>query len=420
MNVLILGGGAREHAIAWKLRQSPRVTDVFVAPGNPGTAELAVNLPLDPLDPAAVARAAREHRVELVIVGPEDPLAAGIVDVLSAQGLLVYGPTRAAARIEASKRFAKELMARAGIPTAAASAYSDYETAAAAVGACARPPVIKADGLAAGKGVTVAQSREEALTALRQALQEDAFGAAGRTVLVEERLLGRELSAHAFTDGVSVLPMVSACDHKAVFDGGRGPNTGGMGAYSPPRFVDAALEEEIVSRITRPIVRALFEAGCPFRGTLYPGLMLTEDGPKVIEFNCRFGDPETEVILPRLQSDLVEPLLAVTLNRLHEVSLSWSADACVAVALTAGGYPGRYQRGAPIKGLQEIDPEVLVFHAGTARDAAGRLVTAGGRVLTLAATGPTLEAARRRVYDTINGIHFEGMHYRTDIGAAEA
>ena len=420
MNVLVLGGGAREHALAWKLRQSPRVDDLFVAPGNPGTASVATNLALDPLDFEEVSRVVREHRAEFVIIGPEDPLAAGIIDYLSAQGILAYGPTGAAARIEASKQFAKQVMEQAAIPTAAATAFEDYEAAAAFVRASAQPPVIKADGLAGGKGVTVARNTAEAIGALRAVMLERDFGDAGARVLIEERLQGREVSAHAFSDGFTIRPMPFACDHKAVFDGGRGPNTGGMGAYSPPPFLSAKLEAEIEAQIVEPAIRTMAELGYPFRGTLYPGLMLTDAGPRVIEFNGRFGDPETQVLLPRLRSDLFEPLWGSVMNCLDEVVLEWSDDTCVGVVLASGGYPGPYQRGLLIEGIDDLDDDILAFHAGTARDAHGRLVTAGGRVLTLVALGPTLEAARHRVYDNIERIRFEGRQYRTDIGRIEA
>jgi phosphoribosylamine---glycine ligase len=416
MNLLVLGSGAREHALAWKLRQSPRVGDLFVAPGNPGTASLATNLPLNPVDFDAIAGAAKDRHIELVLVGPEDPLAAGVADHLSERGLLVYGPTRAAAQIEASKHFAKQLMACCHVPTARSAAFEDFEQAAAYVRSLTEPPVVKADGLAAGKGVTVAESQEEALDALRLALRERAFGKAGRKVVVEARLQGREVSAHAFVAGDTVLPMVYACDHKAAYDGGRGPNTGGMGAFSPPADVDPALHEQILARVVRPVAREMTALGIPYYGTLYPGLMLTRSGPQVLEFNCRFGDPETQVILPRLRSDLFEPVLGVATKKLDGVALDWSGEACVGVVLASGGYPGAYCRGVPIDGLDEVDADLLVFHAGTALDDSGRLVTAGGRVLTVVGLGLTLEAARRKVYDNIARIRFDGRHYRTDIG----
>lgn len=419
MNLLILGGGAREHALAWKLRQSQRVDGLFVAPGNPGTMAVAENLPLNPLDFEALDRAIAVHQIDLVVVGPEDPLAAGVVDHVSERGVAIYGPTRAAAQIEASKGFAKQIMASGQVPTARALTFEDYDQAVAYVKSLNKPPVVKADGLAAGKGVTVAGSQEDALAALRTAMVDGVFGEAGRRVVIEERLYGREVSVHVFVAGATVLPMVYACDHKAVFDGGHGPNTGGMGAFSPPAFVGPALHERIHTQITKPVAQAMLARGRPYYGTLYPGVMLTGSGPQVLEFNCRFGDPETQVILPRLCSDLLEPIWGVATKNLDGVTLDWSDEACVGVVLTSAGYPGSFPRGLPVEGIDELDPDILVFHAGTAVDDRGQLVTAGGRVLTVVGMGPTLEAARARVYDNIERIRFDGRHYRTDIGLGE-
>jgi phosphoribosylamine--glycine ligase len=417
-DVLVVGSGAREHALAWKLRQSPRVGALYAAPGNPGTAQLAENLALDPFDFDGLAATVKERQIGLVVVGPEGPLAAGIADFLAARDVPVFGPTKAAAQIEASKSFAKRLMESAGIPTAAAAVFDDYDAAAAYVRELRAAPVIKADGLAAGKGVTVAGGTEEALAALHSAMMDGAFGASGSTVVVEDRLYGREVSAHAFSDGRCALPMPYACDHKAVYDGGRGPNTGGMGAFSPPGFIDEALHARIWSAIVEPLVAALAERGTPYRGTIYPGLMITESGPRVIEVNCRFGDPEAEVILPRLASDLFEPIWrAATGGDLSGVDLSWSSDACVGVVLAAEGYPGPVRRGDPIDGLDEVDPDVQVFHGGTAQGAGGALRTAGGRVLTVVGAGPTLQAARTRAYANAARIRFDGVHYRRDIGS---
>ncbi len=415
MNVLIVGSGGREHALAWKLRQSAGLTDLFVASGNAGTATIAVNLPIAELDFAALHAAIVEHRIDLVVVGPEAPLAAGIVDYLTERGVLAYGPSRMAAEIEASKVWSKELMLRHGIPTGSAQCFDHAGEAKAALAASATVPVVKADGLAAGKGVVVAATIAEAVNAVERAMTDRAFGDAGRRVLLEERLSGREVSAHAFSDGQTVVPMVFACDHKAVFDGDRGPNTGGMGAYSPPEFVDAQLERWIDENVSRATIRAMASEARPYRGTLYPGLMLTDAGPRVIEFNCRFGDPETEVILPRLKSDLLPILEAVAKGSLAGVSVEWESDVCVAVVMASGGYPGPYTTGLPISGLDTVDDEIQVFHAGTAsRD--GIVVTAGGRVLTVAGRGATIAAARERVYDNVRRIAFEGAHYRTDIG----
>jgi phosphoribosylamine--glycine ligase len=415
-NVLIVGSGAREHALAWKLRQSARTGELYVGPGNAGTSGSGTNVPIDINDFKSIAELARDRHIGLVVVGPEGPLASGLTDYLSALGVPVFGPTQAAARIESSKGFAKQLMADAAIPTAAACVFHDYEAAAEHVKAAAKPPVIKADGLAGGKGVTVADSLDEALEALRLAMVDSAFGHSGETVLVEERLYGREVSAHVFTDGTMALPMPYACDHKAVHDRNRGPNTGGMGAYRPPDFVDDRLHNSISQEIVEPAIRQLRLGGSSYRGTLYPGLMITDAGPRVIEFNCRFGDPETEVILPRLQSDLFEPLWGCAMGDLSGVDLRWSDKACVGVVLAAKGYPGPVRHGNPIRGLEDVDADVLVFHAGTARLKDGGVVTAGGRVLTVVALGSTLQEARARVYDNIERIRFDGMHYRHDIG----
>ena len=423
MNVLLVGSGAREHALAWKLRQSRRLTGLFVAPGNAGTAAPACNLPVAAMDFAGLLAAVQVHRVDLVMVGPEEPLANGLADFLAERGIAVYGPTRAAAAIESSKAFAKELMARAGIPTGTARSFADAAAALAYLDELERThhpvPVVKADGLAAGKGVTVPETFAEARGAVRAALLEDAFGPAGRRVLLEECLTGREVSAHAFSDGATVVPMVYSCDYKRIGDGDAGPNTGGMGVYSPPGCVDDALAAQIQRTIVEPAVQAMTTAGRPYRGTLYPGLMITAAGPRVVEFNCRFGDPEAQVLMPRLAADLLEICDAVVRGRLAEAEVRWTDGAAVGVVLASGGYPGSYQTSYPISGLDTIDPDVHVFHAGTRLRDDGAVVTAGGRVLTVVATGPTLAAARERVYDNVRRIHFEGCHYRRDIALRE-
>ena len=422
MNVLVVGSGAREHALAWKLRQSPRLDDLFVAPGNAGTAREAVNLPVAAGDFEGLARAVREHRIQLVVVGPEDPLAAGLVDYLASRGVACFGPSREAARIEASKAYAKDLAARYGIPTAESRTFTNAAAAREYVRGLGRPVVVKASGLAAGKGVTVAETVDEAVRAVDRCMVEREFGDAGREVVIEERLEGRETSAHAFTDGQTVVHLPFSCDHKRVLDGDRGPNTGGMGAYSPPHWLGDSVAEQIRKQITERAVRALFDEGHPFRGLLYPGVMVTDDGPRVIEFNCRFGDPEAQVLLPRLKGDLLEILWAVANSRLHEVedAVDWTPDACVGVVVASGGYPGRYETGFPILGLDAVDPDVQVFHAGTRPADDGTVVTAGGRVLTVVATAPTMDEARERAYRNVQRIHFQGMHYRTDIGATAA
>ncbi|MGB2694642.1 MAG: phosphoribosylamine--glycine ligase [Dehalococcoidia bacterium] len=420
MNVLIIGSGAREHTIAWKLRQSPRLGDLFTAPGNSGTADLGANLALDMNDHDAIGRACREQRIDLVIVGSEEPLAAGLVDRLAVEGIAAFGPTRAAAEIESSKVFAKELMARHGIPTAPFAVFDDANKARAHVEELDAPLVVKADGLALGKGVIVTHSREGALDAVDAIMVQRRFGSAGERVVIERRLFGRETSAHAFADGQTVAHMPFSCDHKPVFDGDRGPNTGGMGAYSPARWLDDATATIIRNAVTETAVRAMLDEGRPYRGVLYPGIMVTGDGPQVIEFNCRFGDPEAQVLLPRLESDLLDVLWAVASNRLSDIEVRWSDEACVGVVLASGGYPGAYETGFPIEGLDDLDGDVLVFHAGTRRSDDGAFATAGGRVLTIVARGATLADASEKAYRNVERIRFEGMHYRRDVGATAA
>ena len=417
-NVLLLGGGGREHAIAWKLAQSPRLGSLASAPGNAGTAAYGENLAdLDENDGAAVVEAAARLRTDLVIVGPEAPLAAGVSDALRAEGVPVFGPSQAAAEIESSKSFAKELMHDAGIETGHAATFDDPEAALHYVRRFGGEHVVKADGLAAGKGVTVCDTPQEALAAIEAAMVDGVFGEAGARVLVEQRLRGPETSAHAFTDGRTVVHMPFSCDHKPVFDGDRGPNTGGMGVYSPPGWLADADARRIECEVTERAVAALSASGREYRGVLYPGMMITADGPKVIEFNCRFGDPETEALLPRLRSDLLEVCEAVAHGCLADVEVEWSDEATVGVVMASGGYPGSYETGLPISGVGGSDPGVQVFLAGAQRDAAGVLRTAGGRVLCVVASGASLAEARERAYDRLRGISFEGAHYRTDIGA---
>ncbi|MDY6906909.1 MAG: phosphoribosylamine--glycine ligase [Chloroflexota bacterium] len=418
MRVLVIGGGGREHALAWRLGSSPRVSQLYVAPGNAGTALVAQNLDIAADDVPGLARAAAELKVDLVVVGPEVPLAAGIVDVLQGRGVPAFGPVARAAEIESSKAFAKELMQRYGIPCARSQSFTSLDEAMAYVNDHPLPIVVKADGLAAGKGSVVAQTREEARQALRQMMAERVFGDAGDCVVVEEYLEGVEVSLLAFTDGQAVVPMVPACDYKRALDGDRGPNTGGMGSYSPPRFFGDALTAEVTDHIVRPTVAAMAAEGRPYRGVLYAGLMLTAEGPRAMEFNARFGDPETQVMLPRLESDLVEVMLAVLDGGLSRVPVEWSPRPCVGVVMASGGYPGGYRKGLPIEGLDEVDGDVLVFHAGT-REAGGGVVTDGGRVLTVVASGETMAQAREKAYANVARIHFEGCHYRRDIALRE-
>ena len=418
MNVLLVGSGAREHALAWKLRQSPKLTDLFVAPGNAGTAALGTNLPLKASDVEGLTRAAKENRCELVVVGPEDPLARGLVDRLAVEGIAAFGPSRSAAQIESSKAFAKALMERHGIPTARTAVFSNRTDARNHIEGLGEAPVVKADGLAGGKGALICDTKAEALRAIDMMMGEQAiFGAAGRTVVIEERLSGREVSAHAFSDGRTTLPMPFSCDYKRALDGDEGANTGGMGAYSPPAWLDTDTAHAIDERITTAAVNAMMDDEAPYRGVLYPGIMVTPDGPKVLEYNCRLGDPEAQALLPRLKTDLLEICLAVANNRLHQVEVEWSEQACVAVVLASGGYPEEYQTGFPISGLGQLEEDVLVFHAGTELTSIGSVVTSGGRVLTVAALGDTLTEARAKAYRNVQRVHFSLRHYRRDIAA---
>ena len=414
MKLLLVGSGAREHAMAWKLAQSPRVTSIFCAPGNAGTAALGTNLPIAATDVPAIADAARRHRADLVVVGPEAPLAAGLADVLEQQGVPVFGPTKAAAALEWSKAFAKEIMVRYGIPCARGEKFTDYRQACDYVDSFSVLPVIKADGLAQGKGVTVPDSRAEAIAALDAAMVRGAFGEAGRTVVIEERLQGMEASVFAFCDGERALTTIPACDYKRARDGDEGPNTGGMGSYSPPEFLDAAMVRHIGETVMTPTVRAMALEGKPLKGVLYAGLMIHQGQAKVLEFNCRLGDPETQVILPRMRSDLLDVLQAVAAGDVSKTAIEWDGGACVGVVLVSGGYPGPYQTGYPISGLDEADPGVAVFHGGTKR-VGGETLTDGGRVLTVSATGTTMAEARQRAYAEANRISFKDMQYRRDI-----
>jgi len=402
--------------LVWKLAQSPKISALFAAPGNAGTAQQAYNLPISPTDIEALIKTVKENKIDLTVVGPEAPLAAGIVDAFNKEGLPIFGPSQNAAQAEASKVFAKRLMQKYHIPCARSASFSDYAQAKKYVKKQALPVVIKADGLAAGKGVVVAESTEQALDALTSFMESKTLGDAGAQIVVEEHLSGREMSAFAFTDGTAVVPMVPACDYKRIFDGDRGPNTGGMGSYSPPYFLNSQLESSVGETIMEPTVKALRQENRPYKGVLYGGLMITNDGPKVLEFNVRFGDPETQVVLPRMKADLLDILVAVVDNKLEQVKVQWSEEACVGVVMASAGYPGSYQTGFPISGLNDVDRDVMVFHAGTKEGSApGEVMTSGGRVLTVVATGKDLNEAREKVYNNINRIRFEGCQYRRDI-----
>ncbi|MGH2783848.1 MAG: phosphoribosylamine--glycine ligase [Actinomycetota bacterium] len=421
MRILVVGSGGREHALTWRLAQNPTVDKIFAVPGNAGIGEVAQCEPLDIGDVDALADFVDSNSIDLTIVGPEAPLVAGLADELASRGNAVFGPSRAAARIEGSKAWAKELMVKAGVPTALSETVTSMEGGLAALDRFGVPVVVKADGLAAGKGVTVAMDRDAAEEALRSCLVELAFGKAGATVVVEEFLEGEELSILCLTDGRNVLPLVPAQDFKRAFDGDAGPNTGGMGSYSPVPHLPSDIVDRAVREIFVPTVRALDEAGSRFVGCLYGGLMITAEGPKVIEFNCRFGDPETQAVIPRLESDLAELLLACVEGNLTLYKPRWTDDACVGVVLASGGYPGDYKTGVPIEGLEDVEPMrgVEVFHAGTKRSD-GKIVTAGGRVLAVSALGRDLTAARERAYEAVAKIRFEGMHYRKDIAERAA
>ena len=416
MKVLVVGSGGREHTLSWKLAQSPRVTELLAAPGNPGIARHARCLSIRERDVEALREAALRERVDLTVVGPELPLSLGLADRFRERGLAVFGPSQAAARLESSKAFAKDLMARHGIPTARFRAFTEAGPARAWCRELGAPLVVKADGLAAGKGVMICRTLPEADTAVAQCLDERAFGAAGASVVIEEFMEGEEASFFAVTDGAAILPLASAQDHKTVFDGDQGPNTGGMGAYSPAPVMDAGMTERVMAEIVRPTVAAMAKEGVPFAGFLYVGLMITRDGPRVVEFNCRFGDPECQVVIPRLAGDLLPLLDAVARGAGIPASVSWTPDASVCVVMSSGGYPGPYETGRPITGLTEAEalPGVRVFHAGTAlRD--GALVTAGGRVLGVQALGGTVRAAVDAAYAAVARIRFEGAHFRRDI-----
>ena len=419
MKVLLVGGGGREHALAWKIAQSPLVEHLWAAPGNPGIAKHARCLDLTMDDAEGLAGFATSHDVDLVVIGPEVPLVAGLADRLRARGLAVFGPDARAAVIEGSKAFSKELMARHGIPTARFATHTEAASARRFCRELGAPLVVKTDGLAAGKGAIVCETLDEADAAIAQCMERREFGAAGATVVVEEFMVGEEASFFALSSGSSVVPLAAAQDHKTVFDDDRGPNTGGMGAYSPVPLVDAEMQARIMREIVEPTLAALAGQGAPYQGVLYAGLMLTKEGPKVVEFNCRFGDPECQPIMARMDEDLVPLLAAVAHGERLPAPRPWTTGgrAAVCVTIASPGYPGKYPTGLEITGVVDASllPGAQVFHAGTARRD-GRLVTAGGRVLGVTAVADDLPTAIARAYEAVRCIHFEGMHYRTDIG----
>jgi phosphoribosylamine--glycine ligase len=417
MKVLVVGGGGREHALAWKLGQSERVTSVYVAPGNAGIKEFATAVTIPANNISQLKQFALDRAIDLTVVGPDAPLANGIVDEFQQAGLKIFGPTKAAARLESSKSFAKEFMARYGIASPGFAVCDSANQAIRAVERFGFPTVIKADGLALGKGVVIAHNLQEAQLAIHRIMEEHQFGDAGNRVVVEEYLQGTECSIHALVDGQNYCLFPTAQDHKALYDGNHGPNTGGMGAFSPSPKLSAADLARIERDILQPFLRGIQAEGITFQGLLFPGLMLTNRGPVVLEFNARFGDPETQALLPRLSSDLVELLEATMSGRLREVTPHWSSGASVCVVLASRGYPDRAETGKPIVGLPEVSAlkDVLVFHAGT-REQEGRIVTSGGRVLGITALGDSVLSARRKAYDTVGMIEFDGCYFRRDIG----
>ena len=415
MNVLLIGNGGREHAIAQALKKSPKVNKIYAMKGNAGIGEIAELVNVDYCDIKAVGEWVDAHKdVDYTVIAPDDPLALGLADELESRGHRVFGPNKNAAIIEASKAFSKELMKKYNIPTANYETFSDYEKAKAYVETCDIPVVLKADGLALGKGVLICKTREEALSGLKEMMLEAKFGKAGATVVVEEFLEGPEVSCLAFTDGKTMIPMVTSCDHKRALDGDEGLNTGGMGTFSPAPFYGEKTAKEVMEKIMLPTMYAMNAEGRTFKGVLYFGLMKTKDGMKVIEYNSRFGDPETQVILPMLKTDLMEIFEAVTDERLSEIKIEWEEGACVCVVLASGGYPSAYEKGKEIQ-IGELDKGVVLCHAGT-KMSVGKLVTDGGRVLGVCAKGETVEEARKLAYKNVEKINFEKMHYRKDIG----
>lgn len=417
MRILIVGGGGREHTIAWKLAQSPLVDKLYCAPGNGGIAQVAECVPITATDIDGIVDFASKNNIDLTFVAPDDPLVMGMVDALEAKGLKAFGPNKAAAIIEGSKVFSKELMKKYGIPTAEYEVFTSSADALAYIEDKACPIVIKAEGLALGKGVIIAQTKDEARDAIREMMDNAMFGDAGKRIVIEEYLTGPEISVLAFTDGKTIKPMVSAQDHKRAYDGDKGLNTGGMGTFSPSRIYTPELAETCMNEVFLPTMEAMNKEGRTFKGVLYFGLMLTQNGIRVIEYNCRFGDPETQVVLPRLKTDLVEIILAIVEERLDEIEIEWYDNAAVCVVMASGGYPLKYEKGYPIEGLDEAckADNITVFHAGTKKDG-GKLVTAGGRVLGVTATAPDLDSAIRDAYAAVEKISFKDAHYRKDIG----
>lgn len=416
MKILIVGSGGREHAIAWKLAQSPKVDKIYCAPGNAGIADVAECIDVKAEDIQGICKAAKEKEIDMAVIGPEVPLAMGITDELEKVGVKTFGPNKKCSQLEASKAFTKSFLARHDIPTAKYKEYTDKESLMADIGIYGYPMVLKADGLAAGKGVVLAENAEEAATAIEEMMGSRVFGDAADKVVVEECLVGIEASCLCFVDENTIVPMESAQDYKRIFDGDKGPNTGGMGTYSPSLMFTEEVEKRVMDEILLPTLEGFKKDGLDFKGVLFVGLMLTEDGPKVIEFNNRFGDPETQSVLMRLDTDLYEIFEAVCDNRLADIDIKWKDERAVCVVLASGGYPGDYEKGKVITGLDSVEDGVIVFHAGTKFNENGDVVTAGGRVLGVTTTGKTHDEARAKAFENVKKISFEGMQYRNDIG----
>ncbi|PYG86936.1 phosphoribosylamine--glycine ligase [Ruminiclostridium sufflavum DSM 19573] len=417
MKVLVVGGGGREHTLVWKLAQSPKVRELYCAPGNGGISKLATCVSIKATDIDGIVNYSKENKIDLVVVAPDDPLAAGMVDKLDEAGIRAFGPVKAAAVIEGSKAFSKDLMKKYNIPTAGYSVFENSSEALSYIDSCGAPIVVKADGLALGKGVIIAGTVDEAKAAVKSMMNDKLFGNAGSKVVIEEYIEGPEVSILAFTDGKTIVPMVSSQDHKRVFDNDRGPNTGGMGTFSPSPLYDEKLADYCMKEIFIPTIEAMNNEGRKFKGVLYFGLMLTKDGPKVLEYNARFGDPETQVVIPRLKTDLLEIFEAIIDERLADINIQWDDNAAVCVVAASGGYPGKYSTGLEIDGLDaaQANGDTIIFHAGTSfKD--GRFYTAGGRVLGITAVEKTMDKAIDKAYAGIGKISFEGMHYRKDIG----
>lgn len=416
MKILVIGSGGREHTLVWKIAQSPKVKQIFCAPGNAGISSMATCLNIQVDDIEELIKFAEENTIDLTVVGPEAPLVAGIVDKFGKKGLRIFGPNKAAAQIEGSKVFSKNLMKKYNIPTAQFEVFEKVEEALDYIKNCDKPMVIKAEGLAAGKGVIIAKEKSEAIEAVNSMMIDKAFGQAGSRIVIEELMEGPEVTILSFCDGKNVQSMVSSRDYKRAYDNNEGPNTGGMGAVSPAPSYDDNIREIVESKIIQKTMKALADEGITFKGILYTGLMLTKDGPKVLEYNCRFGDPETQVVVPRLKTDIVDIMEAVVDNRLREINIEWKTERALCVVTASGGYPGAYKTGKSISGTEEAQKQgALVFHAGTLKKD-GEIVTCGGRVMGITALGKDIEDARKVAYEAVTKIHFDGMHYRKDIG----